>query len=187
MLKQSLKNGYADYLNFTETQQDMKPFGIICNNHFQFSETLISKFKRIYRRYILAQSHCVHSAHSVQCTQSLFEAYFSEHITQNVSSSSNEKSSNLKRFRYVFGHFSPLSIMSSTVFFFSVCFLLSFVAWVSFPSLFLFFSPHHRDFLPQRLPFREYLLKLPTSFCSFLSEMIQFVEGLLITGVQPPD
>jgi hypothetical protein len=71
-------------------------------------------------------------------------------------------------------------------FYFSVRFLLPFFSWVLFPSVSISSYSLHYSSLLQQLSFQMYMLKSPTFF-SFFFEMIHFMAGLLVKGIEPPD
>jgi len=139
-----------------------------------------------YRGCSSAQSQGVHIVHSVHCSHS-FEEYCSEHTQQNVPPpSSGDKSSKLKPSRRLSAFFSPLSAVLCKVYFFSVRFLLSFVARVLFLTLslfFLFFSSLQR--FSSSVAFFSAVSVTIVDFLLFLPSFLHFVAE--VTGVQPPD
>jgi len=86
----------------------------------------------------------------------------------------------LKLFLQVSALLSLLDVFC-TLFFFRISFLLSSAAWAFFPILSYFFC-----FLQHSSSsFREYLLKLQTSFPSYIFEMIHFLVGRSASRLKP--
>jgi len=102
-----------------EMRQIATPLELICNNHSHF----FGNFDFAIYVSILGIFPCTNSPNvSPLCILNTVPILHLRFTTQNASS-------NLKLFRWVFALFSPFSTILCAVFFFRICFLLFFVAW----------------------------------------------------------
>lgn len=151
------------------------PRGVICNNHFRFSETSILKCMHRYWGSFNAQSQSIHVVHFSYCSHSTFETCFSEQTNLNIQVRfeflpKNFHSSRSIAIASVYGFFSRLRVLLP---FFPHSLVFSLLILTV---TFFFFS----SFI-----FRTSCSNGQSSSFSF--KMINFAAGILIMGAQPPD